>query len=165
MRLFPSWLVFVALVACGGSEAPEAPHGEEAKPAEPAPAAPAEEAKPAEAAPAAASSKVFFVEPTDGAKVQSPVKVVFGVEGMTVQPAGQGVVEAHGHHHVIIDGQPIPKGEVVPADDKHVHFGKGQTETTVELPPGEHTLTMQFADGDHKSYGPEMAATVKITVE
>ena len=55
--------------------------------------------------------------------------------------------------------------EVIPADDKHLHFGKGQTETMVKLPPGKHTLMLQFADGAHKSYGPGMSAKIEVTVK
>jgi hypothetical protein len=113
---------------------------------------------------AVAADKVFFVEPKDGATVQSPVHVVFGVEGMKVIPAGDTTANT-GHHHLIIDGKPVPKGEAVPADDTHIHYGKGQTETDVKLPPGKHTLTMQFADGLHRSYGPDMSSTITITVK
>jgi len=108
--------------------------------------------------------RVFFVEPADGATVKSPLKVVFGVEGKTVAPAGE-VKEGTGHHHLIIDGQPIPGGTVVPADEKHIHFGKGQTETEVELAPGPHTLTLQFADGSHGSFGEGLSATISVVVE
>ena len=111
-----------------------------------------------------AGHKIFFVSPQDGAKVTSPLKIQMGIEGMTVQPAGE-LVENTGHHHLIIDGAPVDKGVVVPADDKHIHFGQGQTETEVELSPGEHTLTLQFADGYHQSYGPEMSTTIRVTVE
>jgi hypothetical protein len=110
-----------------------------------------------------AADKVYFVEPKDGATVQSPVHVVFGVDGMKVAPAGD-MTAGTGHHHLIIDGQPVPTGQVVPADATHIHFGKGQTETDVPLTPGKHTLTMQFADGLHRSYGPEMSSTITVTV-
>ncbi|ANC46055.1 rod shape-determining protein RodA [Pandoraea pnomenusa] len=111
-----------------------------------------------------AQPRVFFVAPADGAVVSNPVVVKFGVEGMTVKPAGE-VVANTGHHHLIIDGDPIPAGQVVPADDSHLHFGKGQTETTVNLTPGDHALTMQFADGAHRSYGPAMSQTIKVHVK
>ncbi|MBB5465689.1 hypothetical protein HDG32_001793 [Paraburkholderia sp. CI2] len=70
-----------------------------------------------------------------------------------------------GHHHLLIDGKPLPKGEVVPATDKSLHFGKGQTETDLTLPPGDHTLTLQFGDGAHRSYGPEMSKTITVHVK
>ncbi|MDH5602528.1 MAG: DUF4399 domain-containing protein [Cyclobacteriaceae bacterium] len=107
---------------------------------------------------------VFFRSPEEGATVTSPVKVEMGVEGMTVEPAGE-LHEGKGHHHIVIDGGAIPKGTVVPADSLNIHFGKGQTETTLDLSPGKHTLTLQFADGLHQSYGEEWSKTIEITVE
>ncbi|AET88612.1 MULTISPECIES: DUF4399 domain-containing protein [Caballeronia] len=111
-----------------------------------------------------AQARVYFVEPKDGATVTSPVHVKFGVDGMSVAPAGT-MTEGTGHHHLLIDEKPIPKGTVIPMDDKNLHYGKGQTEADVKLPPGDHTLTMQFADGAHRSYGPEMSQTIKVHVK
>lgn len=109
-------------------------------------------------------ARVFFVSPADGAEVSSPVKVEMGVEGMAVNPAGE-LKAGTGHHHIIIDDKAPEKGSAVPADETHIHYGKGQTETELELAPGEHTLTMQFANGHHMSYGSQMSATIKITVK
>jgi hypothetical protein len=109
------------------------------------------------------AAKVFFVEPKDGATVSSPVKLKFGLEGMQIGKLGD-LAQGTGHHHLVIDDKPVNKGEVVPTDDKHVHFGKGQTETDLELLPGDHTLTLQFADGAHRSYGSEMSSTIKVKV-
>ncbi|MDQ7010697.1 MAG: DUF4399 domain-containing protein [Mariprofundaceae bacterium] len=106
---------------------------------------------------------VYIIEPADGATTDRTVKVVMGVEGMQVRPAGE-VVAGTGHHHLMIDGDFIPRGETVPKDATHLHFGKGQTETTIQLTPGRHTLTLQFADGHHASYGKAMSRTVHITV-
>lgn len=155
----------VAVGACSGGEV------ETPKP-EPVPApvvvapVPAPPVVPAvvPVAPVPAGAKVMFVSPADGAKVKSPVKLVFGVEGMKVQPAGQ-AVEGTGHHHVIIGASGTPTGEVVPADETHIHFGKGQTEAELPLPAGEHKLTLQFADGIHASYGPALSQTITIVVE
>lgn len=113
-------------------------------------------------APSAAS--VFFVEPADGATVSSPVKIRMGVKGMKVHPAGE-LKEGTGHHHIVVDGGPIDKGTVVPADATHIHYGKGQTETELELTPGSHSLTLQFANGAHQSYGQHMSSTITVTVE
>lgn len=107
---------------------------------------------------------VYFIEPADGATVSSPVKVKFGLKGMTVRPAGE-LVEGTGHHHLLINTAGPKAGEVIPADDKHRHFGKGQTETEVALPPGEYVLKMQFADGYHQSYGDAMSASIRIIVK
>jgi len=106
---------------------------------------------------------VFFVFPNDGETVNSPVMVGFGVSGMEVKPAGQ-VIEGEGHHHIVIDGEFVAEGTIVPADSTHIHYGKGQKETSLELTPGKHTLTMQFADGVHKSYGESWSKTIEITV-
>jgi hypothetical protein len=116
------------------------------------------------AGPAAASPSVSIVEPADGATVSSPFKVRFGVQGMTVAPAGE-VVANSGHHHLIVDGGPVPAGQVVPATPTSLHFGKGQTETELTLPPGVHKLTAQFANGAHQSYGPAMSQTITVTVK
>jgi hypothetical protein len=167
MRTFLLTTLF-GLLACGGDIAPQAPPpppdstsgrpvGEGPPPAEPAPTPVPFMALDGE------GRRVFFVEPADGATVKSPFRVVFGIEGLEVKPAGDNTPNS-GHHHIILDGAPEPIGTVVPADATHIHFGGGQTETTVELPPGEHTLTMQLADFLHRSYGPGLAATIKVTV-
>ncbi len=149
--------------------------GQDAKPAKPAAKKPAakkapkkaEATKKADAPKKAEAPKpaVNFVFPSDGAKVFSPFTVVFGVQGMGVLPAGQAVDDkSKGHHHIIIDGKPIPAGTVVPMDATHKHYGKGQTEAQLELPHGKHTLTMQFADGAHRSYGPALSKTINVEV-
>ena len=107
--------------------------------------------------------KVFFSEPKDGAEINGPVKVVMVVEGMKIQPAGE-VVEGTGHHHILINKDFIPAGQVIPTDDADRHFGKGQTEAVLDLPPGNYKLTLQFADGLHRSYGKELSATINIKV-
>ena len=113
----------------------------------------------------ASEQGVYFMEPRDGAVVDTEVKVVMGVRGMEVKPAGF-VTGGTGHHHLLIDAaQQIGSGEVVPKDAKHLHFGKGQTETKVELTPGVHTLTLQFANGGHVSYGETMRSTITVTVK
>lgn len=115
------------------------------------------------AMPAIAKEGVSFVTPEDGAEVSNPIQVEMGVSGMQVEPAGT-MEEGTGHHHLVVDGGPIAKGEVVPADDTHIHFGGGQTSYELTLPPGEHTLTLQFADGEHRSYGADWASTITVDV-
>jgi len=110
------------------------------------------------------AQSVSFVEPADGATVTSPFKVKFAVSGMDVKPAGDMTAKT-GHHHLLINTGPMKAGEMIPMDEKHLHFGKGQTETDVTLPPGQYTLTMQFANGAHQSYGPELAKSIKVTVK
>ena len=109
-------------------------------------------------------AKVFFANLEDGQTITSPYLIEFGVEGMEVEPAGE-QNEGKGHHHIIIDANSIDKGTIVPADEKNIHFGKGQTNFEITLEPGEHTLTLQFADGFHQSYGEQLSATTKVNVE
>ncbi len=108
-------------------------------------------------------ASVRFVSPADGATVTSPFTVVMGVSGITVEPAGE-AKEGSGHHHIIIDGTGPEAGGVVPADETHIHYGKGQTETELTLTPGKHTLTLQFANGLHQSYGPNLSQTITVEV-
>jgi hypothetical protein len=111
----------------------------------------------------APKGKVFFAEPKDGAEINGPVKVVMVVEGMKIQPAGE-IVEGTGHHHLLINEDFTPAGQVIPTDDTHKHFGKGQTEEVLNLPPGNYKLTLQFADGLHRSYGKDFSASINIKV-
>ncbi len=112
----------------------------------------------------AAAQSVSFVEPADGATVSSPFMVKFAVKGMDVKPAGD-MAAGSGHHHLVINGAPLKEGESIPFNDTHLHFGKGQTETEVKLAPGNYTLTMQFANGAHQSYGAGMSKTIKVSVK
>lgn len=96
--------------------------------------------------------------------MSSPVLVKMGVSGMEVQPAG-GVVKDTGHHHMIIDGAFIKTGSPVPASKTHIHYGKGQLEASLDLAPGKHTLTLQFANGIHQSYGEAWSKTITINVK
>lgn len=109
--------------------------------------------------------KAYIVSPADGATVSSPVTVVFGLEGFGVAPAGT-VKENTGHHHLIINA-PLPDlSKPIPADDKHRHFGGGQTQTTVELAPGKHTLQLLLGDYAHIPHAnPIYSEVVTITVE
>ncbi len=107
---------------------------------------------------------VFFVNLKEGDKVSSPVKVEMGIEGMEVEPAAELNI-GKGHHHIVVDGAFIEKGSAVPADATHIHYGKGQTEDELELEKGTHTLTLQFADGYHQSYGEKWSTTITIEVE
>ncbi|WP_245200010.1 DUF4399 domain-containing protein [Herbaspirillum sp. LeCh32-8] len=112
----------------------------------------------------AAEKSVTILEPKSGATVSSPFKVRFGVSGMTVHPATE-VIEGTGHHHLLINHGPIKEGEVIPMDDTHLHYGKGQTEAEVTLSPGKYKLTAQFANGAHQSYGKKMSDTINVTVK
>jgi hypothetical protein len=112
----------------------------------------------------APSKSVSLLEPVDGATVGTTFKVRFGVKGMAVAPAGA-IVADSGHNHLLINQMPVPQGQSVPFDDQHKHFGAGQTETMITLPPGQYKLTSQFANGAHQSYGAPMSSTIQITVK
>ncbi|QES87712.1 DUF4399 domain-containing protein [Rhizosphaericola mali] len=111
-----------------------------------------------------AGAKVFFKAPKDGATVTSPVKLEFGQENIALAPKGE-VKDSSGHHHVIVDGEGIPAGTVIPDDSTHFHYGKAQTEASINLKPGKHTLILQYGDGIHRSYGPALSDTLNITVK
>ena len=112
-----------------------------------------------------AGAKVYFKNLKDGQTVSSPFKVEMGVDGLQLDTAGA-IVPGTGHHHLLIDaGDSIPAGTVVPKDAQHLHFGKAQSSTEVTLPAGKHVLTLQFADGIHRSYGSQLAATINVTVK
>jgi hypothetical protein len=112
----------------------------------------------------AADSKVHFVKPTEGEVVPATFPVEFKVDEMEVAKAGV-MKKGTGHHHLIIDGKPVKKGQAVPMDSTHKHFGDAATSTSLTLAPGKHTLTLQFADGSHLSYGEEYATTINIEVK
>ena len=115
--------------------------------------------------PSPAGAKVFIIEPADGATVSSPVAVKFGIEGMDVAPAGTEKANS-GHHHLIINQTLADTKSAIPADANHVHFGKGQTETAVELKPGEHTLQLVLGDHNHVPHNPPVVSpTITITVK
>jgi hypothetical protein len=175
-------LVAVLLIsACGDKpkEVPPAAEAPQAPAAEPLPKRGApEHAEQAQAAvadalaelpPVPQGAKVSFVSPADGATIEGPlengkiaVPVKMGVEGIALEPAGP-VAAGSGHHHIVIDADAIPVGAVIPKDEQHEHFGKAQSEATLLLAPGPHKLSLQFGDGIHRSYGPQLAATITIT--
>jgi hypothetical protein len=108
-------------------------------------------------------ASVYFKSPLDNQVVQSPVRLVFGLNGKRIGPVGD-LNPDLGHHHLIINGDSIPRGLPVPFTAQHLHFGDGQTETELHLTPGDYRLTLQFASGDHHSYGATLSKTIQITV-
>jgi hypothetical protein len=113
--------------------------------------------------PAPAGAEVYIVSPKDGARVKSPVTVVFGLKGMGIAPAGI-KFENSGHHHLLIDSDlPADLSQPLAANEKSVHFGKGQTETSVTLPPGKHTLQLLLGDSLHIPHDPPVVSK-KITI-
>ncbi|MDE1885166.1 MAG: DUF4399 domain-containing protein [Xanthomonadaceae bacterium] len=134
-------IVFIAAVVIAGSAVaqgiapPKAPHG----------------------------AKVFIVSPKNGATVGQDVHVVFGVKGITIAPATD-TTPGTGHHHLLIDVKELPPPDApIPADANHKHYGKGQTEDTIHLTPGDHTLQLDFADYRHMQFDPPIVSK-KITI-
>lgn len=160
------WLgAALALAACGQPK-PAAEQASASPP--PAAATPAPEAAPPSLprTPSPPGATVSIASPADGAVVSSPVKVVFAIEGMTVVPAGD-ATPASGHHHLLVDA-PLPAdlGQPLPKDDQHLHFGKGQTDTDLVLPPGQHTLLLVLGDANHIPHDPPVVSQpVTITVQ
>jgi hypothetical protein len=111
-------------------------------------------------------AKVYFRNLKNGATVSSPLRVEFGTTNIRVDTVGP-VVAASGHHHLLIDAEDsLAAGTVVPKDATHLHFGKGQLFVdSLKLSPGKHKLTLQFADGLHRSYGNKLATTINVTVK
>jgi len=132
-----------------------APAGTEAKAVATAP----------ERTPSPASAEAYIISPLDGATVKSPVIVRFGLKGMGIAPAGV-KFENTGHHHLLIDTDaPADPGLPLPASDKIVHFGKGQSEASVMLTQGKHTLQLLLGDQNHIPHNPPvMSKKITITV-
>lgn len=115
--------------------------------------------------PAPEGAQVYFISPQNGDTVTSPVTVRFGLSGMGVAPAGV-ARQATGHHHLLINLDQLPAlDKPLPASDQIVHFGGGQTETTIELPPGQHTLQLLLGNHLHIPHNPPVLSdTITITV-
>ncbi|MCQ4348670.1 DUF4399 domain-containing protein [Pseudomonas stutzeri] len=109
---------------------------------------------------------VYFIEPLDGATVGSPLTVRFGLRGMGVAPAGVGMADT-GHHHLLVDVDELPAmDQPLPATDSIRHFGKGQTETELSLPPGRHSLQLLLGDQNHVPHQPPvLSEKITITVQ
>lgn len=114
--------------------------------------------------PAPAAAKLYFISPTADDQLASPVVVRFGLSGVGVAPAGI-VKENTGHHHLLIDVDALPPmDQPLPNDEKHRHFGGGQTEVSLELKPGKHTLQLILGDANHIPHDPPIMSE-KISIE
>lgn len=110
-------------------------------------------------------AKVIFSNLKNDQTITCPFKIMMGTEGIGIDTAGP-VVAGTGHHHLLINaGDSVAAGGIIPMDSIHVHFGKGQTEYELNLEPGKYRLTLQLADGLHRSYGSKLAASVNVTVK
>ena len=120
------------------------------------------------ATPSPPGAKVYFVELKNGDTVKSPFVVHFGIAGMGLAPAGVENQPNTGHHHLLVDA--VLEGDAlkfpIPNDEHHLHFGKGQTETTLTLPPGPHTLQLVLGDWQHVPHDPPvMSERISVTVQ
>lgn len=162
MRIRSLTLLGALLTVACGQEAADPPAA--SAPAQSAPAAPATPAAPLfERRAAPAGAVAYIIEPADGAVVSSPVRVVFGLRGIGVSPAAIERADA-GHHHLLVDTGLPDLSRPIPADDNHRHFGGGQTETTLELAAGTHTLQLLLGDHLHVPHDPPIASE-RITIE
>lgn len=158
----PSWRsgVTVSLCSLGLVAALGCGPGGEAPPPEQAPQA-------APAAEPGGRARVYFAEPQDGATVKSPARFRFGIENYELAPVPQGTVEVVrqgvGHHHLGVDTDCLPVGEVIPQAAPWIHFGGGQTEIDMQLEPGPHTFVLQLGDDQHRTVE-GMCETINITV-
>lgn len=114
--------------------------------------------------PAPEGARVYFITPSDGEEVRSPVTVRFGLSGMGVSPAGHDK-SGTGHHHLVVDGPLPPPNLPIPKSAQYRHFGGGQTQTTLELEPGRHTLQLVLGDHLHIPHDPPVVSErITITV-
>ncbi|MCC5867871.1 MAG: DUF4399 domain-containing protein [Gammaproteobacteria bacterium] len=153
MRILALIVLMFFLAACG-RDAPPAPVSVTPAGADTAPLA-------------GSDPQVYFVNLQHGDVVSSPLRIVFGLSGKGVAPAGIDV-EGTGHHHLLINTELDPDrlGEPIPADDQHVHFGGGQTEAVIELPTGEYTLQLVLGDAAHVPFSPSIESErITITVQ
>jgi hypothetical protein len=119
--------------------------------------------------PSAEGAREYFINLEDGQHVTSPVLIQFGLSGMGISPfgiTGQGT-ENTGHHHLVIDSPTPQAGVPIPAEaGKYIHYGRGQTEASVELAPGQHTLQLVLGDAAHIPHNPPvMSEQITITVD
>jgi hypothetical protein len=115
------------------------------------------------ATPAPKEALLYFIYPHNGAKIKGAFWCRFGLRGMGVTHAGDAFPNS-GHHHLLVDvAQPLDLNDAIPADKNHLHFGAGQTEARIELPPGKHTLQLVLGDANHIPFDPPVMSK-KITV-
>ena len=112
----------------------------------------------------AAAPRVYIESPENGALVQSPVEIIFALDGMELAPAGTYATDT-GHHHLIIDNELPDLGMPIPSDNNHLHFGKAQDRVLLDLEPGLHTLQLLLGDGSHIPHQPPLISEkIKIRI-
>jgi hypothetical protein len=106
---------------------------------------------------------LYIISPVDGETVKGRFWCRFGLRNMGVTHAGDNFPNS-GHHHLLIDtSEPIDPGEPIPQDKNHLHYGAGETEAVVELPPGKHTLQLVLGNDKHFNFVPPVVSK-KITI-
>jgi hypothetical protein len=115
------------------------------------------------ASPSPPGAKVYIIWPTDGSVIKGgKFWVRMGLSGMGIAPAGTDIPNT-GHHHLIVDADLPPLDQPIPNNQNYLHFGKGQTEVRLELPPGTHTLQLILGDAAHMPHDPPVYSK-KITI-
>ena len=110
------------------------------------------------------SEKVYFINLQDGDVLKSPFLVQFGLEGKGIAPAGVDIKNT-GHHHLLINVDEIDYSSPIPSTSQYLHFGLGQTETNLDLPPGKHKLQLILGDKQHVPHQPPLASEIiEVTV-
>lgn len=144
-------VAMVGMAACGS------------EPAEPEPAP---EPEAAEEEPAMDMTPgVFFVAPEEGATVSSPVHFEFDAMNFIVEPVGEGEIhEGAGHHHIGLDTDCLPVGEIIPQAAPWIHFGDASATIDMQMEAGEHRVSLQIGDGEHRTLE-GLCSTVTFTVE
>jgi len=160
--LFTAAIVAAALIACNSNDDKTSETKEEGHDAHASTATAVEMPAMPEVP---ANARVYFANLKDGQTVKSPLKVEMGVDAMHVDTANGILKPASGHHHILVDIDSIPTGEVIKKDSVHLHFGNAQTSAEIKLPPGKHSLTLQFADALHRSYGSKLTSKVTVDVK
>jgi Domain of unknown function (DUF4399) len=115
--------------------------------------------------PAPKDAYLYIIWPTDGERIKGAFWCRFGLRNMGVTHAGDKTPNT-GHHHLLIDvDEQLDPNEPIPSDKKHMHFGAGQTEVRLELPPGPHTLQLVLGDADHIPFDPPVVSRkIRIVV-
>jgi Domain of unknown function (DUF4399) len=115
---------------------------------------------------AAKDALLYFIWPQNGASIKGGFWCRFGLRNMGVTHAGDDFHNS-GHHHLLIDvNEPLDPNEPIPQDKNHLHFGAGQTETRLELPPGKHTLQLVLGDAKHYPFNPPLVSeTINVTIK
>jgi uncharacterized protein DUF4399 len=115
--------------------------------------------------PAGKDAYLYFISPRDRQRIRGSVRVRFGLRNMGVAPAGVRTPNT-GHHHLLVDvSEPLDPGAPIPQDKNHLHFGAGQTEALIDLPPGPHKLQLVLGDADHVPFDPPLVSKpIHVTV-